>query len=120
MATFIVNTRADENDPVGSGGNLSLREAINEANSTPEDDIITFDSSLSGIISLTSGQLVITSNISIEGNGSNITVDAGGRSRGVHLIFVKKEGKCRKCWKCGDFRQGGQCRQCDNFIRIFV
>ncbi|NEO69735.1 choice-of-anchor Q domain-containing protein [Moorena sp. SIO3H5] len=81
MATFIVNTRADENDPVGSGGNLSLREAINEANNTPGDDIITFDSSLSGIISLTSGQLVITSNISIEGNGSNITVDAGGRSR---------------------------------------
>lgn len=81
MATLIVNTLADENNPVGSGGNLSLREAINEANSTPEDDIITFDPSLSGTISLTSGELVITSNISIEGNGSNITVDAGGSSR---------------------------------------
>ncbi|NEO16511.1 MULTISPECIES: choice-of-anchor Q domain-containing protein [unclassified Moorena] len=81
MATFTVDTLIDENDGIGTGG-VSLRDAIEAANNTPGDDIIDFAPNLNGqTITLTNGQLVITSNLSIEGNGANITVDADAQSR---------------------------------------
>ncbi|NEO64165.1 MAG: hypothetical protein F6J98_28645 [Moorea sp. SIO4G2] len=83
MATFTVDTLIDENDGIGTGG-VSLRDAIEAANDPGGDDqdTIIFASSLNeGTITLTHGELLITSNLSIEGNGANITVDANGQSR---------------------------------------
>ena len=57
----------------------SLRDAINMANGNGEADIINFDASLSGMsIGLTSGELLITEGLTINGLGANLlTVDAG-------------------------------------------
>jgi len=63
-ATITVNTLVDENDGVGSGG-ISLRDAINEANSNGEDDTIAF--SVTGTITLTGDLPSITTNVVIDG-----------------------------------------------------
>ncbi|AFZ51651.1 choice-of-anchor Q domain-containing protein [Dactylococcopsis salina] len=64
-------------------GEGSLRNAIEQANSSEGADTITFDSSLSGeTIGLTSGQLKITDSLTIEGLGAEeLTIDAEGNSR---------------------------------------
>ncbi|NEN91156.1 MAG: right-handed parallel beta-helix repeat-containing protein [Okeania sp. SIO3H1] len=71
MATFNVTNTMD-------AGNGSLRDAIAMANAMPDADIITFDSSLTGMtIRLTSGELSITDSLTINGLGANrLTVDA--------------------------------------------
>jgi hypothetical protein len=75
QATFTVTNSEDS----GSG---SLRQAILDANSNPGADLITFDSSLSGeIINLTSGQLEITDDLTIEGLGEDeLTIDGDGNT----------------------------------------
>ena len=72
MATFDVFNTND----TGAG---SLRDAINMANTNGEADIINFDSSLSGMsIGLTTGELLITEDLTINGLGTNsLTIDAG-------------------------------------------
>ena len=89
MAIFTVNTLADENDGIATGG-VSLRDAIAAANATTEADTIVFDASVfttgSETILLTNGELYINSDIVIEGDVDNntataITIDAGGQSR---------------------------------------
>lgn len=50
-ATITVDTLVDENDGIATGG-ISLRDAINEANSNGQDDTIDFD--VTGQITLTS------------------------------------------------------------------
>ncbi|MEM6384371.1 MAG: calcium-binding protein [Pseudomonadota bacterium] len=92
MANFVVTTVADENDsgattgsPGGTG--LSLREAISLANATTASDTITFDASLSGqTITLTQGQLELTSDMVIDGDidgddKADITLDGNDASR---------------------------------------
>ncbi|NEN91157.1 MAG: hypothetical protein F6K48_20510 [Okeania sp. SIO3H1] len=71
MATFNVTNTMD-------AGNGSLRDAIAMANATPDADIISFDSSLTGMtIGLTSEELSITNSLTINGLGANLlTVDA--------------------------------------------
>ena len=65
----VVSTLEDENDGDLSVGNLSLREAIAQAES---GDTITFDSSLSGgTITLSEGELGIDENLSIRGLGAD-------------------------------------------------
>ena len=77
---LVVSTLEDENDGDLSQGNLSLREAITnaEAGST-----ITFDSALSGgTLELSLGELAIARDITIQGLGANnLAIDAGGKSR---------------------------------------
>jgi hypothetical protein len=58
----------------------SLRAAISAANTTPGADTITFASGLAGTIKLTSGDIVISDNVTIKGPG-DITVSGGGTSR---------------------------------------
>jgi hypothetical protein len=85
VANFIVTTLQDENDPtatVGSPGGtgLSLREALTLANGAPDTDTITFDPALAGqTLALTQGELVISSNVTIQGSG--VTVDGNDASR---------------------------------------
>ena len=64
-------------------GDGSLREAIIKANANPGADIINFDSSLQdSTISLTSGELIITDNLTITGLGEDkLTIDGKGNNR---------------------------------------
>jgi hypothetical protein len=63
-ATFTVTNLNDS----GLG---SLRQAIADANNTPGDDDIVFQPGLMGEVTLTSGELVINSNITISGTASS-------------------------------------------------
>jgi hypothetical protein len=96
MANYIVTTLADENDagatsasPGGAG--LSLREALALANSTAAADTITFAASLAGqTLTLSQGELVIASDVTIDGDvdgddKADITIDANQASRVVDV-----------------------------------
>ena len=74
---LIVSTTEDEDDGDFSTGDLSLREAIAQAES---GEIITFDSDLSGgTITLALGELAIDKSITIQGLGAkNLLIDGGG------------------------------------------
>jgi len=83
-ATFTVDTAIDENNVNPS--NLSLREAIAAASN---NDIITFDPSLSGkTISLQHGQLNIATGIQIDASplSHGVTIDANHSSRVFDLF----------------------------------
>lgn len=83
-ATFIVTSSADS----GPG---TLRQAIIQANATPEEDEIYFDASFyegEHTITLTSGQLAIAGPVSITGPNvpdARVTIAGGGSSRLMHL-----------------------------------
>ncbi len=67
-------------DGIFSPGNLSLREAINQANTNPGADTITFSSlfDTTQTIALTSQLPTITDNLTITGPGQTLlTLDAG-------------------------------------------
>ncbi|MDR9404951.1 MAG: hypothetical protein RI580_16100, partial [Halothece sp. Uz-M2-17] len=92
QATLTVSNTSDN----GAG---SLRQAIIDANSASGADIINFDGSLSGgTITLTSGQLEITDDLTINGLGEDqLTIDADGNSRvfnidGSGTVAVTLEG----------------------------
>ncbi|MEQ8959802.1 MAG: hypothetical protein RLP02_18065 [Coleofasciculus sp. C2-GNP5-27] len=76
MATFTVTNLVDS----GTG---SFRQAISDANATSGTDEILFNAGLSGgTINLTSGELLVTDDLMINGLGADLlTVDAGGLSR---------------------------------------
>jgi predicted outer membrane repeat protein len=74
-ATFTVTNLNDS----GSG---SLRQAILEANIAPGDDTVQFVSGLSGTITLTSGELEITANLTINGPGAaQLAISGNNQSR---------------------------------------
>ena len=79
-AVFNVTTNADN----GAG---SLRQAILDANTAGGADTITFDAGLSGsTITLTTGEMVISDSVDIQGLGSaNLTVDADNASRVFYI-----------------------------------
>jgi hypothetical protein len=102
-ASFIVTTLDDgvDNDFGGGnladetadGGGLSLREALALANGDPTTaDTITFHASLDdGTLTLQSGELLITSDVTIDGDiggdgTGDITIDAAGASRVLNVI----------------------------------
>jgi cadherin-like protein/VCBS repeat protein len=86
-ASLVVTTAADVVDPFDN--QTSLREALAFANATAGADTITFDPGLTtggndGHITLSLGELVISSDVTIDGDvndGADITIDAGGASR---------------------------------------
>ena len=87
MATFTVTTLQDF---VGADGQRSLREAVNSANASPDADTIVFAPALEGqTLTLTQGELVLTQNVTIDGdadnNGSRVTVSGGDNSRILNL-----------------------------------
>ncbi|MBV08403.1 MAG: hypothetical protein CMN21_04195, partial [Rubinisphaera sp.] len=95
-ATLLVDTATDENDGDFSAGDLSLREAIILANSNADANTITFDAALNGtdiVLTLSGagdelGDLDITTEITIIGNGADQTVIDGGGSGGLdYRIF---------------------------------
>ena len=79
-AGFTVTTLADS----GAG---SLRQAILDANAAPGADTITFDSTVTGTITLTSGEIAIGDDTTISGPGAGaLTVSGGGESRIFQLL----------------------------------
>ncbi len=86
-ATFTVTSLADN----GSG---SLRAAIAAANAAPGVDTIQFQAGLTGTITLTSGELLVSDSLTLAGpDASLITIDANGASRAFHLGNANPESK---------------------------
>lgn len=78
-ATITVDTLVDENDGVGTN-DISLRDAINEANSNGQDDTIDFG--VTGTMTLTADLPTITSNVTIDGPGAaSLSIDGDGQYR---------------------------------------
>ena len=87
MQEFIVSNLEDENDGDFSEGDLSLREAIANAESGAT---ITFDSNLSGgTISLIDDELTIDKSLTIQGLGAeNIIIDGGGIENSLRVFKI--------------------------------
>lgn len=83
----MTNFTVTNTDDSGAG---SLRQAILDANNTPSDDVINFSTQLLGqTITLTSGQLLVTDDLRIEGPGDyNLTVSGNNASR----VFLVSDG----------------------------
>jgi predicted outer membrane repeat protein len=78
-ATFTVTSLADS----GAG---SLRAAIVSANAAAGADTIAFQSGLTGTITLSSGELLLSDSLTITGPGTaRITIDANQTSRVFHI-----------------------------------
>ncbi len=99
MAAYTVNTLGDETygggdlaSETSDGNGLSLREALGLANATVDQDEITFEAGLSGgTLTLTQGELGISSDVVIDGDLSGdggapeITLDANDTSRVINI-----------------------------------
>ena len=84
LATFVVSNLNDS----GSG---SLRDAIDLANNAGGSDLILFDGNAeSGVIRLTSGELMITDSLAIFGPG--VTIDAQQNSRVLNFEPTSNTG----------------------------
>jgi Calx-beta domain-containing protein len=84
--TFVVDTLVDESDGDFSPGDLSLREAIEQANLLSVDKVIEFAPALTAAgpatIKLAGTQLLITKDATIQGPGASLlSIDADHRSR---------------------------------------
>lgn len=79
-ATFEVTNLNDS----GAG---SLRQAIADANANPDSDLITFQSGLSGTITLTTGELSISESLEIQGPGSDVLAISGNDSSRVFSSY---------------------------------
>ncbi len=85
LATFTVNNTGDKDDGDRNNGITTLREAINLANATAGADTIAFGGIFTDttpdVITLTSGQLTITDDLTILGTGtSKLTVSGNNAS----------------------------------------
>src|SRR5262245_65482050 len=87
LLTLTTTARADEFKvtKLADDGDGSLRQAILDANAHSGADVIKFADGLEGQISLTSGELVISDSVTIEGPGAKVMAGAGGRLRRVSL-----------------------------------
>ncbi|MCA9299771.1 MAG: hypothetical protein KDA28_11925, partial [Phycisphaerales bacterium] len=86
LATFTVDTLLDEIDGNFGAGDLSLREAVQQANLNPGADVVLFDAALAGgVIDMRFlGQIDITDDLTIgtsEGEAVFVRLDTHGSSR---------------------------------------
>src|SRR4051812_10865778 len=86
MTTLTVTTLNDAVDP--GDHVLSLREAVTQANATPEPDTIQFASTLEGqTLVLYGGELTVSRDVTIDGDANNdgreVTL-SGGASDSAH------------------------------------
>ena len=85
-ASFTVTNLNDS----GAG---SLRQAILDANAAATDDVIDFAPGLSGTISLSTGSMAISDEVTITGSGSaNITISGGGTSQIFYIYDAEHVG----------------------------
>ena len=97
MATITVTTATDV---VASDGMRSLREAVAQANATAAPDTIVFASALEGkTLTLTQGELVLTHDVTIDGDqnndGKEVTLSGGDVSRILHVTGNGTDGIIR-------------------------
>lgn len=85
-ATYTVNTLADNETDGCFVNQCTVREAIIEANNTPDENLINFQNGLTGTILLTAGQLIVSSNMTIDGPGARAVSINGGDASRVFLI----------------------------------
>ena len=78
--TFHVTNTADS----GAG---SLRQAVLEANTNPGADIIVFDASSAGTITLTSGEIDIAGDVTITGLGAANSIISGNHNSRIFYIY---------------------------------
>ena len=71
---------------LNDSGAGSLRQGILDANSTSGADVIDFEAGLTGTITLTSGELAITDDLTINGPGTGALTVSGGRASRVFDI----------------------------------
>jgi parallel beta-helix repeat protein len=69
----------------------SLRDAIESANETPAADVITFQTGLSGAITLTTGQLEINTSLDIQGPGAAVISVSGNDTSRVFYLYSSTE-----------------------------
>ncbi|MCA8997379.1 MAG: hypothetical protein KDA80_10335, partial [Planctomycetaceae bacterium] len=83
LTAFLVDTLVDESDGNFEPGDLSLREAIEQANANPGADMIEFSPLLSDrTIVLGGSELVISDALTITGLGADrLTIDGNNKSR---------------------------------------
>ncbi|MBW4426823.1 MAG: hypothetical protein KME50_20835 [Nostoc desertorum CM1-VF14] len=90
LATFTVNNTGDKDDGDPKNGITTLREAINLANATAGGDAIAFGGifkdATPDVITLTSGQLTITDDLSILGTGTSKLTLSGNNASTVFEI----------------------------------
>jgi hypothetical protein len=84
----------------------SLREAVSNANSNPGADVIKFANGLAGNIPLTSGEIVISDDLTIEGR-SGIAVSGGGTDRIFDVAAQAKVAIRSLTLADGSANQGG-------------
>jgi CSLREA domain-containing protein len=90
--TFTVNQISLRVTNLNDSGDGSLRKAVSNANISPGDDVITFAPSVGGIIRLTSGEIEIINNGSLEIKGPGtyvLTISGNNNSR----IFFTNRAK---------------------------
>ena len=86
--TLTVTRTDDRNNPTCAAGDCSLREALTAANAAPDVNTIQFSTLFDTpqVISLTNGQLTISTSVSIIGKGANLTtVSANGAPRVFYI-----------------------------------
>jgi CSLREA domain-containing protein len=90
--TFTVNTLADKDDGLCSISDCSLREAINAANAAAGANTVQFAANVTGTITLSLGELVITdAPVTITGPGARVlSVDANLASRILSIAPVSQ------------------------------
>ncbi len=79
-AGFVVTTASDHDDGVCGGADCTLREAVARANNVPGANSIIFAHSLTGSITLSMGELVVTDSLTITGIPIG-TISGNGASR---------------------------------------
>jgi parallel beta-helix repeat protein len=79
-ATFTVSNLADN----GAG---SLRDAINQANTTAGPDVIAFQAGLTGTITLTTGELDVYDSVDVQGPGQSVLSVSGNNSSRVFYLY---------------------------------
>lgn len=81
-ATFTVTTLGDNESDGCAAGQCTLREAVNDANNLAGNDTIDFQTGLSGVIVLNGSQIIIDSNVTINGPGARtLSVSGNNQSR---------------------------------------
>ena len=91
-SVFTVDTNADNESDGCAVGNCTLREAVNDANNTAQSDTIVFAPNVAGSINLTAGQLVASSDITINGPGARNLAVRGDNNDRVFLIATPLSG----------------------------
>lgn len=115
LAVFTITNLDD--GPVNAPHDLpgSLRQAIYDANANPGADQIVWQDGLTGTITLTDGELLITDDVTVTGLGdAQTTVDAAGNSRvfniddgAASLLTVQIEAMTITGGSAADYGGGG-------------